>query len=203
MTPALTTLWHVQQQRAPDLAAQSSRVAWLSGRIADLAGLDPAIVAGVQLAGQFYAVGRLTLPVALRYAPGPHTAAEWARLQRVPALSAQAVRDRGAGAAAAIIAQQGEHWDGSGDLCGLVGTAIHPAARVLAVAVAVVTACSDPCYRGHSAYATALDVLAGGAGRQFDPALVRLVTTLWPAPRPPAPLLFAPVLGPEGGCYAG
>lgn len=195
MTPALTALWSVQQQRAPDLAAQSNRVAWLSGRIADLAGLDPTTVAQVQCAGQFYAVGRLALPVALRRSTGPHTAAEWARLQRVPVLSAQAVQERGAAGAALIIAQQAEHWDGTGGPCGLRGAAIHPAARVLAVAVAVVTACSDPPYRVRSAYATALDLLAGGAGRQFDPALVRLVTTLWPATRPPAPLLFAPAWG--------
>ncbi|MDQ2809325.1 MAG: hypothetical protein M3Z04_20825, partial [Chloroflexota bacterium] len=64
MPPQLTVLWQVLQQRAPDLAQQSRRVGWLSGRIGDLAGLDPATVAAVQLAGQFYAVGLLALPVA-------------------------------------------------------------------------------------------------------------------------------------------
>ncbi|MDQ2805726.1 MAG: hypothetical protein M3Z04_02205, partial [Chloroflexota bacterium] len=92
-------------------------------------------------------------------------------------------------------AQQAEHWDGSGTPYGLRGVQIHPAARVLAVAVAVVTVCSAPAEGGRPAYATALDDLATGAGRQFDPALVRLVTTLWPAGHPPAPLLSGVALG--------
>lgn len=203
MTDQLTTLWQTLQQRAPDLAGHSSRVAWLSGRIGDLAGLDPTTVTQLQQAGQFHAIGKLALPVVLRRAGGPRTAADWTRLRQFPALGAQAVRDRGAGAVATIIAQQDEHWDGNGGPCGLIGAQISWAARVLAVAVAVVTTCSDPPYRVRPAYATALDVLVGGAGRQFDPTLVRLVTTLWPATRPPAPLLFTPTRSREAVGYGG
>ena len=191
VNPQLTALWQVLQQGAPDIAGYSSRVAWLSGRIGDVAGLDPPTVTHLQLAGQFHAVGKLALPVVLRQAGGPRTAADWTRLRQFPALGAQAVRDRGAPAVAAIIAQQDEHWDGSGGPGGLIGPQIRGAARVLTVAVAVVTTCSAAPGRVQPAYATALDLLAEGAGRQFDPTLVRLVLTLWPVTHPPALLLFA------------
>jgi hypothetical protein len=59
-----------------------------------------------------------------------------------------------------VLRQLGAHWDGSGTPPGLAGTEIAAAARIVAVAEALVSAGTDH------------DVIAAAAGTRFDPSVV-------------------------------
>jgi HD-GYP domain-containing protein (c-di-GMP phosphodiesterase class II) len=69
-----------------------------------------------------------------------------------------------------IVRSHHERWDGRGYPDGLGGEAIHPLARVVALADAFDAMTSDRPYRKGMAAAAAFDEIEKMAGRQFDPA---------------------------------
>jgi HD-GYP domain-containing protein (c-di-GMP phosphodiesterase class II) len=65
-----------------------------------------------------------------------------------------------------------EQWDGSGYPDGLRGADIPLPARIIAVADALDAICMDRPYQPRRAFPVALDIVAQGAGQQFDPDIV-------------------------------
>jgi ribonuclease P protein subunit RPR2 len=66
-----------------------------------------------------------------------------------------------------------EHWDGSGYPDGLRGEGIPLAVRILTVADTLDAMTSDRPYRLALSYPAAVRWIEAGAGKQFDPAVVR------------------------------
>lgn len=78
-----------------------------------------------------------------------------------------------------IVSSHHECWDGSGYPRGLRGTDIPLSARIIAVAD-VFDAISEPrTYRGPLPLNEVLRILREGAGKQFDPHIVRLLHEPW------------------------
>jgi ribonuclease P protein subunit RPR2 len=74
--------------------------------------------------------------------------------------------------AAEIVRSHHERWDGTGYPDGLVGEEIPLAARIFAVADTLDALTTDRPYRDGVSMAEAREVIAGGSGTQFDPAVV-------------------------------
>lgn len=67
-----------------------------------------------------------------------------------------------------------ERWDGNGYPDGLAGRAIPLSARIMAVADVYEALRSKRCYKPALPHDEAVDIIAAGAGTQFDPAVVRV-----------------------------
>lgn len=192
MTPPPQTLANLRstlQTQAPDLWQHSVRVAELAYRIGWAVGLTPPARTALQDAGLCHDIGKLCLPARLWSARGPLTAADWTRVRQHPTCGAHALRTCGATELATIVEQHHERWDGRGYPTGRAGAAIHPTARILALADTLVTICNDRPYQDRRPYCVAVAVLTTEAGLQFDPALVARYLSLWPAHHPPVELL--------------
>jgi HD-GYP domain-containing protein (c-di-GMP phosphodiesterase class II) len=81
-------------------------------------------------------------------------------------------QERSLGLVYAGVRYHHERWDGAGYPTGLRGEAIPLPARILAIADSLDAICMDRPYRPRRPFSVALDIVAQGAGQQFDPALV-------------------------------
>ncbi len=77
-----------------------------------------------------------------------------------------------------MVYQHHERWDGSGYPVGLVGTEIHPWARICAIADVFDALTHDRAYHGARDYDKVLAYLDRQAGREFDQELVRCLTSI-------------------------
>ena len=84
------------------------------------------------------------------------------------------------GSAVEVIRCHHERWDGGGYPDGLKGEQIHHLARVVAVADAFDAMTSDRPYRRALPFDRACEEIAGGAGSQFDPAVVEAFCAIVP-----------------------
>ncbi|TME57938.1 MAG: HD domain-containing protein, partial [Chloroflexi bacterium] len=75
-----------------------------------------------------------------------------------------------------IVRHHHEAFDGHGYPDGLRGTSIPLLARIVAVCDAFDALTNDRPYRARLSEREAIAILAGGAGRQWDPQLVSLLT---------------------------
>lgn len=147
----------------------SARVAALARSLAVELALEPEDAEAAELAGLLHALGKASVPDA-ELAHDPRNALHSAELvSRIPA----------ARHAAAIVAAQHEHWDGSGAPWGLVGAAIPLGARVLAVAHEVVSLLEGTRHGAPFSLTSALTEVWRHTDGRFDPAvasaLLRLV----------------------------
>lgn len=188
---ALAALWNDLYQRDPALAYHSDRVAWLSTRIAVAAGLGSTDLDTLCWSARLHDYGKLALPPTLWQHGGPLTAPAWALMRRHPVLAADLITATGQPEIAGIVAQHHERPDGAGYPLGLAGSAICYLARILALADSLETICIGRPYQPGRPYATALLLLAGGAGTQWDTDLVDLIRSTWPH-HLPAPLTYQP-----------
>ena len=84
-------------------------------------------------------------------------------------------------AAAQIVGQHHEQWDGQGYPLGLKGDQICLGARIFKVADAFDAITSDRVYRLAQTYQVALDELLKFKGIEFDPAVVEVFTRIDPS----------------------
>ncbi len=166
------------EARDGDTAAHSVAVVSVSIRI--LRTLDPAAADDPLVAYGFllHDVGKLSVPDAVLYKPGPLVGPELTLIRQHPLWGAQILErmDGLAGTLAQrIVRHHHERWDGSGYPGGLAGSAIPSACRAFAVVDAFDAMTRDRPYRPAMAVDAALDELAGGRGTQFDPDAVDIL----------------------------
>ncbi len=151
----------------------SERVGALARRLAGALGLPPAEIDMVTQAGLLHDIGKIGVPETVLRKRGPLDQSEWGLMRNHPLIGAQIVApfDFFAGSGLAIRHHH-ERWDGSGYPDGLAGCAIPLGARIVAVADVFDALTSDRPYRGALPAGTALEYLAGEAGRTLDPAVV-------------------------------
>jgi putative two-component system response regulator len=152
----------------------SQRVRGYAVQLAAALGLGRRARRRLALAAGSHDLGKLCLPAALLTKPSRLTAEEYLRVQKHPVMSelllTPLVRDHGL---LAWVRHHHEHFDGRGYPDGLRGRGIPLGARLLAVADCFDALTSPRPYRAALPRPDALDYLRAGAGRQFDPAVVR------------------------------
>ncbi|MFH1061245.1 MAG: HD domain-containing phosphohydrolase [Pseudomonadota bacterium] len=148
------------------------------GRLLALAmGFAPRQAELIHIAGHLHDIGKIGLPDAILRKPGPLTAAEWEMVRLHPVIGADIVRPvaamTGPGGIADMILHHHERWDGSGYPHGLAGEAIPLGARVIAVADSLSAMMQFRPYKAPRSLAASLAEIAGLAGAQYDPVVVK------------------------------
>ena len=125
-------------------------------------------------------IGKVSIPDEILKKPGKFTDAEFAVMKRHPAAGDELIRSTFTAeddAEFAEIAHQityshHEKFDGTGYPCGLSGTDIPFAARIMTIADSFEAMTAERCYKPAMPVERALSILEQDAGTHFDPELV-------------------------------
>ncbi len=190
--------------RAHDKATRghSERVRVLTDMVAEEMGLSQAARDRLRWAALLHDIGKLDVPAKILNKPGRPTVDEWERLKRHPASGEELAAPLlpWLGAAAPVIIQHHERWDGLGYPHGLRGEQICVGARIVSVADAFEVMTAARSYKKAKSRSEALREMTRMSGSQFDPAAVRALLSI-SAPRlrwavgPWAWLAQLPILG--------
>ncbi len=130
---------------------------------------DPQIEFGFLL----HDVGKVAVPDAILFKPGPLTTTERLVMQQHPVTGFEIVRDIDfLGAARDVIRSHHERWDGGGYPDGTAGEEIPVSARVFAVADTLDALTTQRPYRQPSTIAHAREIIEDGGGSHFDPDVI-------------------------------
>jgi HD-GYP domain-containing protein (c-di-GMP phosphodiesterase class II) len=155
----------------------AQRVAAYGLRIAHAAGVD--VDPQVEFGFLLHDVGKVAVPDAILFKPGPLSEAERALMVRHPQIGSEILRHIDfLDEAKVVVLHHHERWDGMGYPDGLTGEEIPMQARVFAVADTLDALTTDRPYRPACGWAEARQVIRTGSGTQFDPAIVAAYETL-------------------------
>jgi HD-GYP domain-containing protein (c-di-GMP phosphodiesterase class II) len=155
----------------------AERVAAYGLRIAHAAGIevDPQVEFGFLL----HDVGKVAVPDAILFKPGPLTEQELALMVKHPEIGCEILRHVDfLGDAKVVVRHHHERWDGHGYPDGLAGEAIPVQARVFALADTLDALTSERPYRAAIPFADARRRIRAEAGGQFDPEIVAAYETV-------------------------
>jgi hypothetical protein len=158
----------------------SRTVVSLSLDVAQKLGLDARQQRLTEFGALLHDVGKIAVPKEIINKPGPLTPAEW-DLVKVHTVDGERILSRVGGFLAEVgkvVRSSHERWDGQGYPDGLIGEAIPIEARIVSCCDAFNAMTTDRPYRSARPTQWALDELRGGAGSQFDPHVVDVVTRL-------------------------
>jgi putative nucleotidyltransferase with HDIG domain len=155
--------------RDPYMAGHQHRTASLAVAIAQDMGLAWDKIEGLRFAGIIHDIGKIAAPLEIVSKPGRLTKTEFQLVKEHPRVGFEMIKDIAfPWPVAHIILQHHERLDGSGYPEGLVGDAILPEARVLAVADVVEAICSLRPYRPALGIEKALEEVRRGRGIRYD-----------------------------------
>ncbi len=146
-------------------------------------GLELARAAGLRLADDpltefgflLHDVGKVAVPDAILFKPGPLTEDERAVMRRHAVIGWEILRDIDfLGDAKLVVRHHHERWDGNGYPDGLSGEEIPLAARVFSIADAYDALTTARPYREAVGVGLAREIIAAAAGTQFDPAVTEV-----------------------------
>ncbi len=151
----------------------AERVAAYGLEIAGALGLETNQQPEIEFGFLLHDVGKVAVPDAILFKPGPLAPQERTVVEAHPARGAEILREiTFLGAARDVVRHHHERWDGAGYPDGLAGEAIPLAARVFAVADVIDALTSDRPYRHAGTFADARVTITAEAGGQFDPTVV-------------------------------
>jgi len=151
----------------------AERVAAYGLAIADVYGMRLSDQPEIEFGFLLHDAGKVAVPDAILFKPGPLTAAERLVMQQHPVTGSEIVREiEFLGAARDVIRSHHERWDGSGYPDGLAGEDIPLSARVFAVADTLDALTTRRPYREPSSIAEARAVIYAGSGTHFDPDVI-------------------------------
>jgi len=158
------------ERRDPSVAAHQRRTARLAGAIADEMGLSPRKMDAVRMAGLIHDIGKICLPTELLRKSAPLTDAEFAMLKTHPKAGYEILKTvQLPRPVATTVLQHHERLDGSGYSQGIAGEDILLESRIIAVADVVDAMVSARSYRPALGTEKALEEIAGGRGKLYDP----------------------------------
>ena len=149
------------------------RVSEYAVRLAEEIGMDAPAIRILRRGSLIHDIGKIGVPDAVLHKPGPLTRGEWEVMQKHPQAgwemlqSIPQLREE-----VLLVLTHQERWDGKGYPFGLEAEAIPLNARLFAIVDAFDAILSDRPYRKGRPYDDAAAIIAGEAGRQFDPQLV-------------------------------
>jgi putative nucleotidyltransferase with HDIG domain len=159
--------------KSPWTAGHSTRVTMVGLAIGRRLGLDDRQLESIHRCGLLHDIGKLGVPVEILDKPGRLTPDEMEIMKQHPSIGARIVAPISAYAdVAAAVRYHHEHYDGTGYPDGLAGEEIPLIARIFAVADVFDALASPRPYREAWAPDQAIQLIAEGAGTQFDPRVV-------------------------------
>jgi HD-GYP domain-containing protein (c-di-GMP phosphodiesterase class II) len=161
------------QAMQPELDAQAGLVGELATRVSRRLGLGGEELDKVTRASQLHCVGKVGIPDTILNKPGPLTRDEWEFMRQHTIVGERLVSTSPALRPVALLVRAShERWDGSGYPDGRAGESIPLGSRIVAVCDAYGAMMSERPYRVALSHDDACRELRGGAGTQFDPAVV-------------------------------
>jgi putative two-component system response regulator len=132
--------------------------------------------------GIIHDIGKIGVPDGVLLKPGPLDSDELVLMRAHPEIGERIIRPLRSGSdLRPIVRHHHEAYDGHGYPDGLRGGSIPLLARIVAVCDAFDALTNDRPYRPRLSAQEAIAILNGGAGRQWDPQLVSLLTGEIPA----------------------
>jgi ribonuclease P protein subunit RPR2 len=157
----------------------AERVAAYGLQIAAAAGMSLSDEPQIEFGFLLHDAGKVAVPDAILFKPGPLTPAERAIVEQHPVTGSEIVRDIDfLGAARDVIRSHHERWDGKGYPDGLAGTDIPLSARVFAVADTLDALTTNRPYRRASSFAKARIIIVRDSGSHFDPEVIEAYQAL-------------------------
>ncbi len=151
----------------------AERVAAYGLRLADVYGLRLADEPQIEFGFLLHDAGKVAVPDAILFKPGPLTNAERLIIEQHPVTGSEIVRDiEFLGAARDVIRHHHERWDGTGYPDKLAGEAIPISARIFAVADTLDALTTNRPYRRASTIAQARVIIRQAVGTHFDPGVI-------------------------------
>ena len=164
-----------------DTGTHNYRVAWMAASLGEAVGLHGPRMQAL-IAGSFlHDVGKIGIPDDILLKPGRLNEHEMAIMRTHVTMGEEIVI--GAGwleGGREVVAGHHEKWDGSGYPRGLAGEDIPLVARIFAIVDVFDALCARRPYKPPMDLAAALEVLTDGAGRHFDPHLLKVFMGLAP-----------------------
>jgi len=155
----------------------AERVAAYGLRIAHAAGVE--VDTQAEFGFLLHDVGKVAVPDAILFKPGPLTKEERALMVKHPEIGTEILRHIDfLDDAKIVVRHHHERWDGTGYPDALAGEAIPVPARIFAVADTLDALTTDRPYRPASSWSEARQVIRAAAGTQFDPAIVTAYDTV-------------------------
>jgi putative nucleotidyltransferase with HDIG domain len=156
-------------QKYPHLVQHSKRVSSMAEQLATAAGLAPAEVEAIRLAGLVHDVGMRLLDYQTLYRKKEITDTEMRFIQEHPMVSAAMIVDSGLGhEIAQIVLAHHERVDGKGYPKGLIREQIPLGARILHICEAFDAMTASDSYQRPLPESEAIERIARGSGAQFD-----------------------------------
>ena len=163
------------------LEGHCERLAHYAAAMGEALCLDAEDLEALRRGAVLHDVGKIGIPDALLFKPGPLTAEEWRVMREHPVIGERicqplkSMRD-----VLPVIRHHHERWDGSGYPDGLAGPAIPLTARILQVADVFDALTTERPYRQPLTPAEALSILRQEVAQGlWDPAVVELFVRLW------------------------
>jgi response regulator RpfG family c-di-GMP phosphodiesterase len=154
--------------------AHSRRVRGYSLVIARAHGVPATDLRDIEHGVLLHDIGKIGIPDAILFKPGPLTPAEWKIMRTHPELGKQMLeRIPFLQGAVPIVYYHHERWDGTGYPVGLKGEQIPIGARIFAVADALDAMTFDRPYSRAISFEAGREEIERCAGSHFDPSVVR------------------------------
>lgn len=156
--------------------AHVNRVAELTVRLAEAAGLDAPLCARLRAAVPLHDIGKLAIPDSILFKPGPLSNAEWEIMRTHAKIGWRVLHDSSSPTvrlAATIAYTHHERWDGAGYPRGLAGDDIPLPGRLVAICDAYDALTNVRPYRPALTSSVALARMLDSPGH-FDPPLLAL-----------------------------
>ncbi|HEX8980888.1 MAG TPA: HD domain-containing phosphohydrolase [Parasulfuritortus sp.] len=155
--------------RDPYTAGHQRRVAQLATAMAHELGLPEQRIEGLNLAAVVHDVGKIQIPAEILSKPGRLTELEFSMMKQHPQVGYDILKEVDfPWPIAEFVWQHHERLDGSGYPQGLAGEAIHPEARILAVADVIEAMASHRPYRPGLGVEIALAEIERHSGILYD-----------------------------------
>ena len=168
-------------RRDSDTGTHNYRVAWMAASLGEAVGLHGSRMKAL-IAGSFlHDVGKIGIPDDILLKPGQLTEHEIAVMRTHVTMGEEIVT--GAGwleGGREVVAGHHEKWDGSGYPRGLAGENIPLVARIFAIVDVFDALCARRPYKPSRDLPAVLEVMTEGAGRHFDPHLLKAFVGLAP-----------------------
>lgn len=167
--------------RDDDTGEHTRRVGSLAGKLASKLGQPAERVDVIERVAPLHDIGKIAIPDHVLKKPGPLTTAEW-EIMKTHTVTGASILGGGEHAlirtAERIALTHHERWDGGGYPQRLRGTDIPIEGRIVAVADFYDALTHDRVYRPALDTPTVVEMLAQGAGSQFDPTVVEALIDL-------------------------
>jgi putative nucleotidyltransferase with HDIG domain len=163
----------------PYTCGHSRRVAAISRRLAEAAGLPPERVQRIYLAGLLHDIGKIGVPESVLRKPGKLTEEEWKLIRGHPSTAAKILSGIGQlDDVVPSILTHHERPDGKGYPCGLSADELPLEGKIIGLADCLDSMTSDRTYRPAMSLKDAVTELRRVSGTQVDKKLVDLLLSM-------------------------